>query len=293
MNFAFPALLILLLVLPGVILRYFYFRGAWAESPFTITSFADEVGYGIAFALLLHLLWIRVVSWFGYSVDLHAAFMLLIGTYGSNQGHSAYVIHSVTEHPGRIGAYFLALYLIAAGIGLGAHLLVRQRGWDRATTFLRFHNEWYYLLTGEAASFSEYKDIGEWSGMGGVGAVYLAAVIEQGATPYLYRGIVKGFYFDRNGCLDRIVLILAHRRRLQDDRDPGIDHRPVSDERYYDIAGHVLILRYSEIKTVNLEYIPKNTVSGGIEWLLPPDLFGGQEEPDSGDEAGGPSSEAV
>ena len=47
MNFAFPTLFILLLVLPGILLRLGYFRGldldgVW-KTPFTIQSIGDEV----------------------------------------------------------------------------------------------------------------------------------------------------------------------------------------------------------------------------------------------------------
>lgn len=58
MNLAFPALFILLLVLPGIILRYTYARGPWRwESPTSITNLSDEIAYSVAFAVGLHLLW--------------------------------------------------------------------------------------------------------------------------------------------------------------------------------------------------------------------------------------------
>ena len=81
---------------------------------------------------------------------------------------------------------------------------------------------------------------------------------DHASDSYLYRGIVSDFTFDRDGALDTIVLADAHRRRLVDDREESAPRAAVGpsvpDDRYYEIRGDFLVLRYSEIRTLNLDY---------------------------------------
>jgi hypothetical protein len=91
-----------------------------------------------------------------------------------------------------------------------------------------------------------------------IDGVYLSAAVDQGPESLLYRGVVTDFWFDRNGNLDRILLTLAHRRRLSEDKEMpsngDTSSTTLPDERYYDIEGDYFLLRYSETKTINLDY---------------------------------------
>jgi hypothetical protein len=82
--------------------------------------------------------------------------------------------------------------------------------------------------------------------------------VDHASGSYLYRGIVSDFTFDRDGALDTVVLTDAHRRKLVDDRQEGEPFTGVGpsepDERYYEIRGDFLVLRYVEIRTLNLDY---------------------------------------
>jgi hypothetical protein len=54
------------------------------------------------------------------------------------------------------------------------------------------------------------------------------------------------------------VLTDAHRRRLVDDLEDAVPPSHVGpsepDERYYEIRGDFLVLRSTEIRTLNLDY---------------------------------------
>lgn len=86
--------------------------------------------------------------------------------------------------------------------------------------------------------------------------VYLSAVVSHSSKNYLYRGLVSDFTFDDDGTLDTIVLSGAHRRDLAEDeisaKEPSVVHD--QDPRYYSIRGDYLILQYSRIVTLNLDY---------------------------------------
>ena len=251
MNVAFPALLIFVLVLPGIILRYTYTRGFWRWlSPTSVGSLPDEIAYSVTFAIGLHLLWGPITAWFAsLEIDPHSILVLLIGSYGHDDKFFEPAVTSVSEHPFAVVFYLLSLYLMAAGLGYGAHFLVRKYKLDRKTHILRFRNEWYYLLTGEVLEFKEVQGTAS-SGDASNVHVYLSAVVDLSAASYLYRGVVTGFWFDRSGNLDKIQLILAHRRLLSDDKNASSD----DSDRYYDIEGNYFILRYAETKTINLYY---------------------------------------
>jgi hypothetical protein len=262
MNFAFPALLVFLLVLPGIVLRYSYARGPWGwASPTSLRRVSEELAYGVAFALVLHVVWLAVVRRLGYQPDVDTMFLLLVGNFGEGGEHLDRVRSSVAGHYGGIAGYLVSLYAAAGISGNLGHRAVRRLQLDHRTKTFRFDNYWYYMLTGEVLSFRENAGEGR-----AVDGVYFSAVVDHASGSYLYRGIVSDFTFDRDGALDTIVLTDAHRRKLTDDREeeePTPHVGPMKpDERYYEIRGDFLILRYAEIRTLNLDYFAVTLMEG-------------------------------
>jgi hypothetical protein len=255
MNFAFPALLVLLLVLPGIILRYSYARGPWGwASPTSLRRASEELAYGVAFALVLHVVWLALVRQLGFEPDADAMFLLLVGSFGEGSVHLDRVRSSVAGHYPGVAGYLVSLYAAAAVAGNLGHRAVRRLRLDHLTKIFRFDNYWYYMLTGEVLDFRENAGEGK-----AVDGVYFSAVVDHASGSYLYRGIVNDFTFDRDGALDTIVLTDAHRRKLEDDRHqhdgPATPLGPSEpDERYYEIRGDFLVLRSAEIRTLNLDY---------------------------------------
>jgi hypothetical protein len=254
MSFAFPALLVFLLVLPGIILRYSYARGPWGwASPTSMRRVSEELAYGVAFALALHAAWLFVVRRLGFEPDVEAMVLLLVGNFGEGDKHLDRVLTSVAGHYPGVAAYLVSLYGAAGIAGNLGHRAVRRLKLDHLTKTFRFDNYWYYMLTGEVLDFRENAGEGR-----AVDGVYVSAVVDHASGSYLYRGIVSDFTFDRDGALDTVVLWDAHRRRLVDDREEGQPPAQVGpsepDERYYEIRGDFLVLRSAEIRTLNLDY---------------------------------------
>ena len=254
MNLAFPALLVLLLVLPGSIFRYTYARGTWGwSSPTSFRSISDELAYSVVLAVGLHCLAIVGVGLLGFRVDFASVVALLIGDFGPSGKQYGRAIESVAMYPGRIALYFLGISFGASAAGHIAHKVVRALRLDHRTRIFRFRNEWFYLLSGEVMQFAESADdIREIAG------VYLSAVVDHSKESYLYRGIVADWSFDPQGQLDAITLRMAHRRPLSKDREKPDARIPGElfdgDDRYYDIHGDRFVLRYSQIRTLNLDY---------------------------------------
>jgi hypothetical protein len=152
-----------------------------------------------------------------------------------------------------VAGYLVSLYAASAVAGNVGHRAVRRLKLDHLTKTFRFDNYWFYMLTGEVLDFRENAAESR-----AVDGVYVSAVVDHASGSYLYRGIVSDFTFDRDGALDTIVLTDAHRRRLVDDLDEAGPPTSVGpsepDERYYEIRGDFLVLRSTEIRTLNLDY---------------------------------------
>jgi hypothetical protein len=164
------------------------------------------------------------------------------------------VLASVSGAYPWVAGYLVSLYGASAVAGNLGHRAVRRLKLDHSTKTFRFDNYWYYMLTGEVLDFRENAGEGR-----RVDGVYLSAVVDHSSGSYLYRGIVSDFTFDRDGKLDTIVLADAHRRRLVDDREEEAAPRAAvgpsaPDQRYYEIRGDFLVLRYDELRTLNLDY---------------------------------------
>jgi hypothetical protein len=251
MNIAFPALIIALLLLPGIVFRYAYSRGSWGwTSPVSFRGVSDELAYGAVFAVVIHLISLEVAALSGHRADGRSLLAFLTGNFGPTGERYEGAIASVADHPAAIGTYFLGVVGVAAITGRASHWLVRETNLDHRTQILRFKNEWHYLLTGEVLSFAER------GGKREIDGVFLSAVVDHGKEAYLYRGIVVDWSFDSDGGLENVRLRLAHRRKLDADRTVSAKAAEYvgPDDRYYAIRGDLFVLRYSEMKTINLDY---------------------------------------
>ncbi|MEZ4699782.1 MAG: hypothetical protein R2834_05595 [Rhodothermales bacterium] len=261
MDVAFPALLIFLIVLPGIVCRYGYRKGSWT-SPVYLTSISEEIAYGVVLAAALHGVWGWMLSLFGVAIDLDAVLFFLTGANGDEADRA---MRAVTYAPERIFGYFLALNVFAGAVGFGLHEFVRRRRLDLRFRTMRFRNEWYYLFRQEDPIMEIIEARGwKWGGRelrewlkfyrSIQGYTYVSAVVEQGGIAYIYWGYLHKFYFDKAGALDRIVLTHAKRRRLEQDKPDPLVKSPDNDARFYPISGDYLVLRYAHIHTLNVEY---------------------------------------
>jgi hypothetical protein len=249
MEFAVSAIFLLILLLPGFILQSAYTKGFWRwNSPTSARSLTEQIPAAVVLAGILHGAWTAIAARIGYPINLDAVVMLLLGTYGHDETHFDATLAALTGNPYKVFFYFLTLYSASGMLGYVSHWVVRARGWDRSTQILRFNNPWFYLLTGQITQFQESRE--DWDQIAGV---VLTAVVHHQKEDWVYIGVIEDFFFDKSGDLDRVLLTLVQRRNLSADQELGGDID--SDDRYYHIEGDYFVLRYSEMSTMNLDYI--------------------------------------
>lgn len=248
MEFAVSAIFLLVLLLPGFILQSAYSKGFWRwNSPTSTRSLTEQIPAAIVLSSILHAIWTSLSYVIGYPVNLNAVVMLLLGSYGSDEKHFDSTLHALTLHPYKVFFYFITLSAASASLGYLCHWIVRKTKWDRSTRILRFNNQWYYLLSGEITEFKESPE--EFPEIDGV---LLSTVVHHQKEDWLYIGLIADFFFDKAGDLDRVLLTSVERRALSDDNKQGSKD---AEDAYYPIEGDYFILRYSEMTTINLDYI--------------------------------------
>jgi hypothetical protein len=287
-SIAFPAILIFLLALPGILLSRAYFHGS-KQSPSVHTSITEQIAWGLAWSAFLHGIWIATCLSYGWRIDFPTLLLLLAAPSSPSLDVA---IRRGTAHPVQTFAYFASITFGAVVIGRIAHAVVRNLGLDRRYPPLRFETPWYYLLTGERLQFPDAREELTWTDLetaSGVAQhqtttisdepplVFVSAVLQQGPCAFIYTGLLTRFDLDSHGRPELLELTLPIRRLMASDdpnRDTHLTHADrAQDPRYYTIAGNYLLLKYGEIKDLNVDYFtwstqPPPVVSANP--LLPP-----------------------
>lgn len=254
MNIALPAFVAFLLLLPGFIFRA---RFKLAErTSLDFSPFGRVAADAILWAIFAHLLWL-FLSFFIFSQRFEPAVLLkLLSSAPTSQSEA---ISAVGRDVGWIASYFGSLFLaalVAPGVlrsQIAKHRL--DRGTARFSSIFRFHDApWYYLLTGADFSQEEKPDL-----------IMISAIVEVAKDAVLYVGVLDDFFFDSDGNLDRLILQSVARRPLSADKNTASPEGSATDERFYDIDGDSFVLRYQDVKTLNVQYVKLTTAESGPE----------------------------
>jgi hypothetical protein len=142
--------------------------------------------------------------------------------------------------------------------------LVRHFKLDRRFKFLRFSNEWHYLLTGEILDFPGIDGSTDEADLR-----FIDALVETQEGTLIYAGILEYYGLGKGNTLDFICLKETYRRFLRDDqgRLP-----PASSDPYYHLPGKYFVIPFSQILNMHISYY---RIEGGEERDVP----SGAEEP--------------
>ncbi|MBA6262719.1 hypothetical protein [Colwellia sp. Bg11-12] len=234
MNIAFPAFFILVLIIPGFIFQNSYEKlenTSIEKKPFDVSS-----SLAFFYALILHVFLIAVVvPLSGNEINYDICIKLLTGS----KSISASDLGAISGNITKIILYFSSSFLLAYVFGKFFQKIIFYFNPYKSSKYA-FDTPWYYELTGK---LSETQD---------AELIKLSCLVESKNTSFLYYGVLEDFYLDSNGQLNRVVLSGAMRRPIESD-----DSEPTTPPttRFYEIKGDRLILKYEDIKNINIEYL--------------------------------------
>jgi len=262
MSFALPAIILLLIVLPGVFFRYTYRKGYW-RSPVVFDTVLNEFAASIVISLVIQLIVYSLLRTLHLTYDFSSALTFITGYY--TQENYLQSVNKIADQYIHILVYFIGINSIAALMGFLLHVCVRFLFLDLRFAVFRFRNEWYYLFSGEETIIDSLK--GRYSALERLFIrprnirwilnslfVFVSVVITQGSTTYIYAGVLGDWYYDKQGMLEKIVLLWARRRNIKyDQRGRFTSMSEYEEKRFYPIAGDQLVLDYSKVNTINVD----------------------------------------
>lgn len=231
MNFALAAVVLFLVVTPGIVLRRAYLSAPFSKRSAS-TTLTDELLGATIPAVFLHLLAIAAINAsLGTTPNLRAVAALLSN---DKQQETAYALGEILlEDRWRLLAYWVALLAVATACGAGARRIVLRTRADVRYRWLRYSNEWFYLTTGRGETSAP-------------ALILVDALVAQGSLLAIYSGRLDQHFLSRDGGLDSLVL-----------REPFVRQMVKADgtvEETQEIPGQYLVLKYSTIVNLNFSY---------------------------------------
>lgn len=238
MNVAFPALLIFLLILPGLIFNSTFYK--IENTPLTYVPFTSKTIISAVVTLILHTLGLLILTYFtNHPLNAWPLLTLISGAQGKE--YSAVLSSLNMSQILFFALYLLIIYFLAFICGYAVRSLIVKWRWDRLSVF-EIDSPWYYLFKGY-----DWED-------GNPGGVQIAAILEMGGSCFLYVGILEKFFLNVDGNIDRLVLTNAMRREIKNDKKPNESETDLL-KRFYPIDGNYFVLKYSEVKNLNVQFL--------------------------------------
>ncbi|MCH1927086.1 hypothetical protein L9G74_13630 [Shewanella sp. C32] len=238
MSITLSALFIFLLIVTGFIFYNTHDKKEGhrlEQKPFEISSAG-----GVLSSFIFHFIYASAIDNY-YKINFKLCISIVTGEKLTSKN-----IDNLISNSHLIFFYFITSYIIAYVLGKLSQKIRLYLNPYKISAFA-YDTPWYYELKGKVSEELSSQII----------KVSCLAVI--GSESFLYYGYLEDFYLDKTGQLDRIVLSDVYRRNIKND-DKG-----EKDERFYAIKGARLILKYSIIHNINIEYIEIIEVNDNTE----------------------------
>lgn len=247
MNIAVGALILLLLIFPGILFRYAYLSGPYSRKNFQ-SSLSDEVVLSLIPSFLIQTIAYTLIE---HVLKINIDVSLLIRLVSQLSLITSSEFELIENSILFFTFYSIVTCLFGFLSGKLFRNLAAKYNWDIKYHSLRFNNEWYYLLTGRILDFPNNTGDSQKIDM-----VRVDVLCESQGSPIIYSGILREFYLSKNDGLDRIHLANVYRRKLTDDspQEPTAPLEKEFDERYYKMPGDLFVIPYHQIKNINISY---------------------------------------
>lgn len=237
MSIALSGVVLLLLFLPGIIFRRFYYTEEFSKQYFKSTV-GDLLSSVFIPCLIIHLLTLWCFVYPDKQIDFVVLGSLLSGNNSDASVHMAF--ESLDRNKTDIIKYFLGSGFLAVILGIITKLVVRNTKIDRKFKLFRFQNEWHYLFSGEIFDFPRVE-----GAFDDIDLIFVDALVETNDGPLLYMGILAEYILSKDGGIDRIYLTDVTRRKLADDR---------KNEDPYELPGEFFVIPFNKISNLHINY---------------------------------------
>ncbi|NGM63560.1 hypothetical protein G5B30_16750 [Sphingobacterium sp. SGG-5] len=240
MNFGITIITIfyiVILIVPGIFFKRFYFQAKFANE-FGKGVFADKAITSIFWGLIIQILSIFIVK-FTFSLTFDEIYIRANNIYQSI--HEGYLPKVSYKQLKLIFAFFIFSIAIACLCGYFLHKLIRYFRLDVTFSPLRFANEWNYIFRNEASqSIDSSLEKKKYH------STELDIIVKESKNdnPVFYSGILKDYFLDEYGQLDKIILKAAKKRVKKNQ----------GTKEFVEIKGDTFIVPYCNIENINLRF---------------------------------------
>jgi hypothetical protein len=265
MNVAYPAVVLFILALPGFIFRQRFNRD---DPLYEFASITDEIIKSVLVAPLFHFILIvlnYLLVWYAPEywpqVSLNFALMHASGNFGYQGTELTHALDSVSNHWPYIFLYFFSINTFAYwSASYFAQHFRKLDQYDHDS-----EPNWFYdwLINNHETKYKRYD---RWKSLlfAEDEVSTITMVIEFGKSPFILGGTLADIDWGPDGNPEKLYLYDAMRRPILDtdknESEKKEDGKSKSkNEGFYYIKGHVLIVNYSDIKTLNVVPFDMNT----------------------------------
>jgi hypothetical protein len=190
MDIALPALIIFIIVLPGIA-----FIWAFNDKRFKFKAkrdFINTISSALIPSLFIHIVGIYVANCWSYThVKTEAIGYLLLGT--EDDSHKKMIFNAIFESKGRIMVYFIITCVATYLLGKLLFILIKEKRLDlKFPTIFKF-DEWFYYLSGQVLSLRGIP-VKE-----SVDAVIADVLTVAGSSTTLYSGFIERYTLNNQG----------------------------------------------------------------------------------------------
>lgn len=259
----------ILIVIPGLIYRRFFFAGEFSKQFNTKDPVLHSIFFsiipGIVLQLTCFILYYKVVGFNSSFLDIFTIFRDVTsdGVLETKEVTENFINDHITTY----FYYTLFVFFIAALAGYLSSWLILKCKWDKKFKFFRFKNQWYYIFSGEVLTMKKFKKANNISFnkfetfKHGIATTYADILVNiKDDIRELYTGYVVDYDLksDDTTQLDKIYLLDAYRYKRKPKIDSELTIENAVDDPTRDrkkIPGDVFILSAKNIININLTYL--------------------------------------
>lgn len=252
MNLALGVLVIFIIAIPGIVFRLTFLSSPYSKRTINTTAI-DEIFNSLIPAFIFHAIFILIIDSGKRVVDFQFIYNLLIGN------NTAKNIDKLNDYLPSFLQYILSVTLVNFLAASGLRWCVIKYRWDKKAGFLSIYNKWYPILKPEP------DDNGKVS-------VWLDVLVETKSEAILYRGFLADFWLTKDGEICELHFEMVRRRVFSNDENQkegniktGLASELVQeeevDERYYYIPGERFIIKYADVKNMNITYLQESVTA--------------------------------